>query len=53
MLFYKINSHDQNKMQEDEITQEYKSGMMDPCREAAQVEKQAAVKKTIVKKHHK
>ena len=33
-----------------EVDEEYRSGIMDPCREVAQQEKQAVIKKKIIQK---
>ena len=42
---YRVNSIDEMKVQAEEVTREYKSGMMDPSRDAAIYEKMNAVKK--------
>ena len=42
---YRVTSLDEMKVQAEEVTREYKSGMMDPSRDAAIYEKMNSVKK--------
>lgn len=46
---YYVNCQEDERVQIDEIKNEYKSGMMDPCREAAMFEKSTAIKKPVIK----
>ena len=47
---YKYKIKEEDEEQANEVTQEYKSGMMDPSRDAAKFEKTRMTKKSVGKK---
>ncbi len=47
---YKLKGKFENEQVAEEVTKEYKSGMNDPSRDAARVERMAAIKKNVGKK---
>ena len=47
---YLITGLQEFREEADDVCREYRSGMMDPCRDVALVEKQAFVKKNVGKK---
>ena len=48
---HQLNTLNEQKEVAHEVNKEYKSGIMDPVRDVARHEKQAAIKKKIIRRH--